>query len=70
MWSLINVSSNLHIQLMLNSLVYNFLASLSSFGGIPSTPGYLLSFIFLMFFISFQELQITALNVPIYCPQI
>ena len=50
MWSLINVSSNLHIQLMLNSMVYNFLASLSSFGGIPSTPGYLLSFIFLMFF--------------------
>ena len=83
MWSLI------YIQLMLNSLVCNFLAcswipssgvmfasfhsegtipssdklnnfasgvlicstiSLSSFGGIPSTPGDLLSFIFLIFF--------------------
>ena len=44
--------------------------SLSSFGGIPSTPGDLLSCIFLILFLSFQGLQITAPNALIYCPQI
>ena len=50
-------------------LIYSTI-SISGFGGIPSTPGDLLSFIFLIFFLSFQELQITALNVLVYCPQI
>ena len=44
--------------------------SCSSFGGIPSTPGDLLSLIFLLFLLSFQGIQITALNVLMYCPQI
>ena len=39
--------------------------SLISFGGIPSTLGDLLSLIFLFSLLSFQELQITALNVLI-----
>ena len=48
-------------------LIYSTI-SLISFGGIPSTPSDLLSFNFLIFFAII--LQITALNVQIYCPQI
>ena len=43
--------------------------SLSSFGGIPSTQGDLLSF-FLIFFALISGVKITALNDLIYRPQI
>ena len=44
--------------------------SISSFGRNISTPGDLLSFISFIFFLQFLELQLTALNSPIYSPEI
>ena len=44
--------------------------SLSSFGGIPSTPGDLLSFNFLILFAIISGVTNNCLNVLIYCPDL
>ena len=59
-------SSSAKVKNVASGVLICSIISLSSFGGILSTPGDLLYFSLL----SFQELQITALNVLIYCLQI